>query len=248
MKKLVALLTVLAFALTLASSVDAATTKKVVKKAVKKVVVKKKVVKKAVTKKVVAPRPMAPVAPVPPPPPMAPAPRPTPVVAPAPTGMFGMGLKTDISLGYIAGKSVIAGRADIILADMLGMGPMVGLSDKAVTWKIGLGGASGTDVNDVKDKKAIPLFVDGVINLPADLLGGVESYIGGGINYVLYGSERKSGSIGGQVYAGIQGDLGLGGKSFVEVAYSIIRSGTGSLVQPYSMKGIGINVGQQILL
>lgn len=245
MKKLVALLTVLAFALTLASSVDAATTKKAVKKAVKKVA--KKVVKKAVTKKVVAPRPMAPVAPVPPPPPMAPAPRPTPVVAPAPTGMFGMGLKTDISLGYIAGKSVIAGRADIILADMLGMGPMVGLSDKAVTWKIGLGGASGKDVSDV-EKKAIPLFVDGVINLPADLLGGVESYIGGGINYVLYGSEKKSGSIGGQVYAGIQGDLGLGGKSFVEVAYSIIRSGTGSLVQPYSMKGIGINVGQQILL
>lgn len=247
MKKLVALLTVLAFALTLATTVDAAVAKKVVKKAVKKVVKIKKVVKKVVTKKkVVAPK-MVPVAPVPPPPPpMAPAPKPAPMVAPAPTGLFGMGLKTDIALGYIAGNSVMAGRADIVLADMLGLGPMVGLSDKAVMWKIGLGGATGTDVNS-NTVKAIPLFVDGVINLPADLLGGVESYIGGGINYDLYGTGQQSGSIGGQVYAGIQGDLGLGGKSFVEVAYSIIRSGS-SVKLPYSMKGIGINVGQQILL
>jgi hypothetical protein len=185
--------------------------------------------------------------PPPPPPPMAPMPKPVPMVAPAPTGLFGMGLNTDVSLGYIAGNSVMAGRADIILGDMLGLGPMVGLSEKAVNWKLGLGYAQGKDINDI-EKKAITLIVDGVLNLPADLLGGVESYIGGGINYDVYGSEKKAGSIGVQAYAGIQGDLGLGGKSFVEVGYSVIRSGKDNVTVPYSMKGVAINVGQQILL
>jgi hypothetical protein len=80
-------------------------------------------------------------------------------------------------------------------------------------------------------------------------MGGIESYVGGGVNYVVYGSEKLAGSYGGQIYYGIQGDIGLGGKSYAELNYSIIRSGkdAGHNVQ-YSMKGVGISVGTTLLL
>ena len=181
----------------------------------------------------------------PPPPPVAPVPPPPPPVvvrpAPAPTGMFGMGLNTDVALGYIAGKSVMVGRADLLLDDPLALGSMFGLSARAINYRIGIGGASGNDIND-KSMKAIPLFVDGILNLPADWMGGIESYVGGGLNYTVYGSGQKTGTSGIQVFAGVTGDLGLGGKSFVEVGYSAIRP------DKRSGKGVGISFGQQIML
>lgn len=193
---------------------------------------------------------MAQVAPPPPPPrPVAPTPPPPPRVAraAAPTaGLFGWGLNTGVSAGYLMGNSVIVGRGDIILADAMGIGPMLGLSDDAVAWKIGMGGAMGKDINDV-EVKAIPLFVDGIINIPADVMGGVASYVGGGANYVVYGSGKETGSYGAQVYYGIKGDVGLGGDSYAELAYSIVRSGA-DVTTPYSMKGIGVSFGTELLL
>ncbi|MBN2057580.1 MAG: hypothetical protein JW782_02135 [Candidatus Saganbacteria bacterium] len=188
-----------------------------------------------------APRPVAPA----PPPPARPAARPA---APAPAGLFGMGLNTDFTVGYIAGNGVMFARGDLVLGDALGIGPMLGMSEDSVQWKLGLGAAMGKDIND-NEKKALPLMIDGVLNIPADVMGGVESYIGGGVNYVLYGSEKLGGSYGGQVYYGVAGDIGLGGKSYAELAYTIIRSGAdaGHTV-PYSMKGIGVNFGTQIVL
>jgi hypothetical protein len=189
------------------------------------------------------PPPPRPVAPTPPPP------RPIVRPAPAPTaGLFGMGLNTGATLGYIAGNSVIVARGDLILSDAMGIGPMLGLSEDAVAWKVGLGYGQGKDIND-NEKKVIPLFIDGVLNIPADVMGGVESYVGGGVNYVLYGTEQMSGSYGAQICYGIQGDIGMGGKSYAELAYSIIRSGNDAgHNEPYSLKGVGINFGTQILL
>ncbi len=189
------------------------------------------------------------VAPPPPPPPRPVAPPPRPVARPAaaPEGLLGVGVNSGYTLGYVAGNSIIVLRGDLIFADPMGIGPMLGLTEDAVEWKLGLGGAMGKDINDV-EKKAIPLFVDGIINIPADVMGGVESYVGGGLNYVVYGSEKKGGSYGGQIYYGIQGDIGLGGTSYAELAYSIIRSGPDSVDVPYSMKGIGISVGTELLL
>jgi hypothetical protein len=216
----------------------------VVKKVTKKVV--KKVVKKAAPKKA-APKP-APVAPAPPPPPMAPVPPPPPPVvtrpAPAPTGMFGMGLNSSVAVGYIMGKSVMVGRADLILDDPMELGAMLGLSARAVNYRIGLGGATGNDYND-KTMKAIPLFVDGILNLPTDMMGGIESYVGAGVNYTLYGTDQKVGTYGAQLFAGVKGDLGLGGKSFAELNYMAIRCGDAN---KRSGKGIGVSFGQQILL
>lgn len=217
------------------------------KKPAKKVV-KKKVVKKAAPKKV-APVAPAPVAPAPPPPPWAPAPPPPPPpvarVAPAaPAGLFGMGINTSASGGYVAGKSLLVGRGDLILEDPLGLGPIVGLGAKAVNYRVGLGYGTGKDASD-NNMTALPLFIEGILNLPADLMGGIESYIGGGVNYTLYGTDRKTGTYGVQALAGIKGDIGLGGKSFVEVGYSAIRAGS---TNKRSAKGIGVAVGQTIVL
>jgi hypothetical protein len=179
------------------------------------------------------------VAPVPPPPP-----RPVVAPAPAPTGLFGMGLNTSVSLGYIAGKSTMVGRADLILGDPLAMGTMLGLSEKAISYRIGLGGASGNDIND-NTIKAIPLFVDGILNLPADMMGGLETYVGGGLNYTLYGTDRKVGTYGAEIFVGMQGDIGLGSKSMLEVGYEAVRCGD---TNKRSAKGLSIMVGQQIML
>jgi hypothetical protein len=177
-------------------------------------------------------------------------PPPAPVVqaAPAPVsaGMFGWGLNTGYTVGYIAGNSVTLLRADMIFGDGIGLGSLLGMGPDAINWKIGLGGAMGNDINGL-NRKAIPLFIDGIINIPADLLGGVQSYIGGGLNYNLYGSGRVSGTYGGEVYLGMKGDIGLGGNSYIEVTWSDIRSGT-SLTPAYSMRGVGVNIGTQLML
>lgn len=240
MKKLIALFVICGLLMGIVGVYTADAAKAPAKK---KVV--KKVVKKAAPKKKAAPAP-APVAPAPPPP-VAPAPPPPPVarVAPAaPAGLFGLGINTCASGGYLMGKSLMVGRGDLILEDPLGLGSIVGLGAKAVNYRVGLGYGTGKDASN-NNMTALPLFIEGILNLPADLMGGIESYIGGGVNYTLYGTDRKTGTYGIQALAGVKGDIGLGGKSFVEVGYSVIRAGSTNL---RSAKGIGVAVGQTIVL
>lgn len=178
-------------------------------------------------------------------PPAPPAP-PRPVVAapaPASAGLFGWGLNTSANVGYLAGNSEILAGGYLLLDDPLALGTLVGLSDKAVQYRVGLGLNYGNDINS-RAYRALALVIDGIINLPAEALG-VASYIGGGINYPIY---RTTGSIGGQIYFGIQGDLGLGlgGNSFAELGYAIIRDTNRSPAT--SARGISLQVGQQILL
>lgn len=179
--------------------------------------------------------------------PVAVPPPPAPSMAsPAPAGaLFGWGLDVDASLGYVMNKSVLSLRGDVLFADPLGLGPIVGLSQDAVKYKLGLGYTTGKDTND-KDWRSVPIFVDGLIMIPADVLGGIESYLGGGINYVVTRSGSKAGTIGGQIYYGIQGDIGLGGKTFAQVGYTILRSGSTAPV--YSTKGLSVEIGQALTL
>jgi hypothetical protein len=181
----------------------------------------------------------------PPPPPVAPVP-PAPVVArpAAPSGgLFGMGINTCLSGQYLnTGKGQLSGsvglKGDMVLDDFVGLGSMVGLGANAVKYKVGLGGYYGGG-----GLKAIPVYAGGIINLPADMMGGLETYLTGGLNYVVYGNSTTSGNIGGDVYFGINADLGLGlGKTGFEVGYSVVRSNT------VSSKGIAISVTQPIVL
>jgi hypothetical protein len=191
------------------------------------------------------PAPPAPpvVAPPPPPPPVVVAPPP-----PAAAGLFGLGVNTSGSLGYITATektSTLTVRGDIMVPDFLQLGPMMGLAADAIGFKFGVGYMDGKDINE-NQWRAIPIFADGIINFPADLMGGVESYLGGGLNYPISG--EKTGNVGGQVYYGIQGDLGLGiGKTYGEIGWQIIHTTTDSKFAR-SSKGLSIQIGQQIML
>lgn len=234
MKKLIALIAIFAFVLTIAAPMaDAATVKKTTTKKVVKKVPAKKVAPRAITP--IAPPPVA----VPPPPP------PAKVAPAASAGLFGWGLKTDINVGYLMNKSILFGRGNIVLSDPLGLGPIVGLSADSVKYKLGLGVFSGNDTND-KSFKGIPIYLDGVIHFPADLLGGIKSYLSGGINYLVYRTGKTSGSIGGQIAFGIAGDIGLGSDTSLEIGYSILRTGDKTVAR--SAKGLTVAVGQAITL
>jgi len=185
--------------------------------------------------------PPPPVAPAPPPPPPPPVVRRAP--KPAASGLFGMGLKTSADIGYLTGAgstASILGGGSIILDDPMAIGSMIGLADDAVNYKLGLGLTYGKDQGD-STFNAVLITFDTVLNLPEDMMGGVASYAGVQVNYPVYKSD-VSGVIGGLVYGGLKGDVGLGGDSYVEVGYGAVRR-TGQ-----SSKGIDIKFGQEILL
>lgn len=174
------------------------------------------------------------------------APAPTPVapaaVKAAPSaGLFGWGLNTDIAATYVStGKGQYNGsgqlRGDLVLDDFVGLGPLVGLSANTIKYKAGLGVVDGGG-----GIKAIPIYVDGVINLPADMMGGLETFISGGLNYVVYGNGKTSGKIGGEIGIGFNADLGLGiGKTGFELGWQAVRSNT------RTSKGLSITVSQPI--
>jgi hypothetical protein len=240
MKKLVTLFLAIAFILGIGYTANAATAKKVVvkKKVVAKKVVKKPVVKKAAPKKAM-PAP-APVAPAPPPPPPV-APAPAPVVAPA--GLFGMGMNTLLTGTYLnTGKGSLSGSVgamgSMVLDDFVGLGSMVGLGAKSINYTVGLGAFYGGG-----GLKAIPVRAGGIITLPKEWMGGLESYLAGGLNYVVYGNKTTSGSIGGDAAIGMKVDLGLGlGKTGIELGYTVVRSNT------KTSKGLSLSVSQPIVL
>jgi hypothetical protein len=250
MKKLISLLVVLGLLVGVAGVYDVnAAEKKVAKKVVTKKV--KKVTKTAPMRKS-APS-MAPVAPAPPPPPVAPLPpAKAPMVAKpmaAPASLLGLGLNADLSGSYLytgkTGKGSTSGalalEAGLLLDDPLMLGSLVGLSANAVKYRVGVGGFYGG--SGIKAIKAIPVLVEGIINLPADMMGGMETYVGGGVNYVLYGNGKTSGKVGGGIFYGLRGDLGMGmGKTAVEIGWSAVRSKT------VSDKGVTVSVSQALAL
>jgi len=185
-------------------------------------------------------------APSPAPQPMAPVPPSAPgytAPAAAGAGMLGLGLNSNLSGQYInTGKGAASGSiglmGNLLLDDMIGLGPMVGLPANAVKYTVGMGGFYGGG-----GLKAIPLKAGGIINLPADWMGGLESYLSGGLNYVVYGNGQTSGKIGGDVFYGVNVDLGLGlGKTGFELGYNVVRSNT------VSSKGISLSVSLLLAL
>jgi hypothetical protein len=175
-----------------------------------------------------------------PPPPVAPAPLPAPVVAtPAgPVGIFGLGVPTTLAGQYIStGKGSLQGSLGVMGNVVLDLAPTFGLSGDAVKFKLGLGYFQGGG-----GLKAIPVYAGGIIHLPT-WLGGQETYLTGGLNYVVDGNGNTSGKIGGDVYFGVTADFGLGlGKTGFELGYSVVRSNT------VTSKGISFSVSQPIIL
>jgi hypothetical protein len=182
----------------------------------------------------------------PPPPPVAPVPAPAPVVVkPGFKHLFGWGLNTELAMQYIQdGKhSTIWGSsglmANIILDDFVGLGKMVGGSDETIKYKLGMGGFYVYGDGGIK---AVPVYAGGIIKL-APWLGGQESFLTGGLNYVVYGNGQTSGKIGGDIFYGVTADFGLGlGKTGFAVGYNVVRSNT------ITSKGLSFSISQPIQL
>lgn len=68
------------------------------------------------------------------------------------------------------------------------------------------------------------LHADGIFNFPPGVITGVENYLGAGLNYVVLTTGRTAGTVGGELFYGIDGK-GFGGKLFAELGYAILRTG-----------------------
>jgi hypothetical protein len=182
----------------------------------------------------------------------APAPAPAPVVnvtTPAPVviipspppGLFGMGIPVALTGLYInTGKGNYSGtggvKGEVILDDFTGLDNMIGLAPKAIKYKLGVGVVDGGG-----GIKGIPVYAGGTIALP--MMGGVEPYLVGGLNYVVYGNGKTSGKIGGDAGLGCKVDFGFGiGKTGLELGWGVVRSNT------VTSKGIMFSVSQTIVL
>lgn len=169
---------------------------------------------------------------------------PVPIPMKVDNGLCGWNVKTITELGIVAGMTGV--NVGVLLPDYFGIGTWgnaIGIPSQPLTYKVGLGYVDGNDTNG-NAWKAVPIFADGIISLPKTF--GLDTFVGGGLNYVAYRTGQTSGSIGGQTYLGVQNDFGFGGKTTATVGYSIVR--TGASENPYSSKGLLLLVGQNITL
>ena len=93
----------------------------------------------------------------------------------------------------------------------------------ATSLRIGAVYAQGEDSDKITRKHAL-LVIDGIYRLNPPATKGVRSYIGLGINYNIYTTGQKTGSLGGQAYYGMEGNFGAG-QLFAEFGYGTIRTG-----------------------
>ncbi|OGC06856.1 hypothetical protein A2526_05465 [candidate division WOR-1 bacterium RIFOXYD2_FULL_36_8] len=158
-------------------------------------------------------------------------------------GKLGWGIEASLEFGMIGG--LLGLTANVVLPDPMKLGAMVGLPEDSTSYKVGLGYVQGNDINN-SSWKAVPILFDGVVTFPVKILGHFSPFVGAGVNYVVYRSAKATGSYGGQVYIGAEGDLGWGGKTFGEVGYSILRTGRETLPD-YSSRSFSVVAGQKIL-
>jgi hypothetical protein len=105
------------------------------------------------------------------------------------------------------------------------------------TWgRLGAGYVNGNNSSNVLTWM-IPIYLDGAIDLPTSWTAGLPTYVGGGLNYVAYRTGHVSGTIGGEVFVGIEGSY-WGGKPYLEVGYGILRPSNGG-----SFKSVNALVG-----
>ncbi len=86
-------------------------------------------------------------------------------------------------------------------------------------------------------RRYAPIACDGIFNFPAEIFTGVENYLGAGLNYVVLTSGQKQGTIGGQIFYGVESN-GFNGRIFGEIGYGALRTGFSP-----SHKGVTLFVG-----
>lgn len=88
--------------------------------------------------------------------------------------------------------------------------------------RLALGYAIAPDMS----RKYLPVSFDLIFNLPPGIITGVDSYVGGGVNYTALTSGRTAGTFGGELFYGVESE-GLGGKMFGELGYGTLQTGFG---------------------
>jgi len=110
-----------------------------------------------------------------------------------------------------------------------------GLSSTSL--RLGAAYAQGNDPNSITRKHAL-VMVDGIYHLNPVNTPGVNPYLGAGVNYDAYTTGRVSGSIGGEVYFGLEAGTLDSGQVFLELGYGKIRTGFGP-----STSGVNLTAG-----
>jgi hypothetical protein len=168
---------------------------------------------------------VAPATPPGPPPSFAERPRPSGTVS-APQLEFG------ISGGMIAGITGAVGEVKFNNPfDLV-----------ATSLRIGVGYAQGTNKNSATFK-SIPVSIDGIYRLNPPGAPGMKSYFGLGANYVAYNSSAAQGTLGGQVFFGLEGEAAQG-KVYAEAGYGMLRNSTSDSTNNFT--GAGIVVGYRL--
>jgi hypothetical protein len=84
--------------------------------------------------------------------------------------------------------------------------------------------STGFEQSKDSSRRYVPVCFDGILNFPPGWFTGVENYLGAGLNYVALTSGRVSGTVGGQIFYGVESD-GFGGRVFGEIGYGYLRTG-----------------------
>lgn len=103
--------------------------------------------------------------------------------------------------------------------------------------KTGVMYADGKDTSGT-ERKHFLIFTDGVYRFVAASADNIGTYIGGGINYLAMTSGRVSGTVGGEVYLGLESKMSKGEYLYVEMGYGAVRTGFSP-----TYKGLGATVG-----
>jgi len=103
--------------------------------------------------------------------------------------------------------------------------------------KLGLRVASGYVQDQGGGRKFVPVNLDLIFNFPPGWFTGTNNYIGCGLNYTALTSGRVAGTVGGEVFYGVESE-GFGGTVFGEMGYSLLRTGFSP-----SQKGITVMIG-----
>jgi hypothetical protein len=126
-----------------------------------------------------------------------------------------IGFQPDVGFlaGFFAGANGIFGEVRVPVSKVV-----IGPARPAL--RLSAGYAQTTSA----DRRYVPVNLDLVLNFPPGWLSGVENYLGGGLNYTALTSGHKAGTVGGELFYGVQSD-GFGGIVFGEIGYAALCSG-----------------------
>jgi len=88
--------------------------------------------------------------------------------------------------------------------------------------RVGLAGTDSKVLTPEKDwRKFLPLYIDAVYYLYEG------TYIGAGLNYPIKVTDKETGNTGGEIYLGMDMDIGIIGKAYIEAGWGALRRSEG---------------------